>query len=416
MKQRWRAVLKLPRPFWIMFLDTFTMAVGFFMLIPLLALHLIDNLAYSLSLVGFIVAVRGFSQQGLMIIGGTLSDRIGLKKAICIGVLTRAVGFGLLGMVDSVSGFLIAGFFAGFGGAFFHPASYAYYAHLTEEHNRVSIYAVREMLSNLGFVLGPLLGGFLLALDFSIVSYTSAGLFLLSFVFTYLWLPDDREKKNESKAPLPNDSSLKKLKMIYNNKAFIRFTFTMIGCWILTSQLHLAVPIKVNELMASKSEIGFVYSMGAIVMVLTQIPLATLSQKKLKPFHVLALGTVLLSAGLVILGTSYLPVGIYFGVIFFTMGQVFIQPMMNNLVSIYAQKGNTASYFGFNGLALAIGGFIGNIGGGFLYELMDHPRLKILPWIVFALIGVVVTIIFLVEQRKEEAVSSKEKGVMSEST
>ena len=155
----WSKLRRLPGPLWVLFTDTFAMAVGFYLLIPLFAYHLLENLAWTAAVVGVIAAVRSFSQQGLMVWSGALADRIGYRNAICAGVVVRAVGFAIFGVAESVPAFLVGSVLAGLGGSLFHPASYATYAVLSEDADRVTIYSVRELLSNVGFVLGPLVGG-----------------------------------------------------------------------------------------------------------------------------------------------------------------------------------------------------------------------------------------------------------------
>ena len=97
---------------------------------------------------------------------GALADRLGHRRAIATGVLVRAVGFGLFAVVDSVPGLVVASILAGLGGSLFHPASYAAYSLLAGARNRVTVYSLREILSNLGFVIGPVVGGLLAGFDF----------------------------------------------------------------------------------------------------------------------------------------------------------------------------------------------------------------------------------------------------------
>lgn len=89
----------------------------------------------------------------------------------------RAVGFAMFGTVDSVPGLVIASVLTGVGGALFRPASYAAYAALTHGRDPVRVYATREMVSNLGFVVGPVVGAAVAGLDFRWVGFSAAALF-----------------------------------------------------------------------------------------------------------------------------------------------------------------------------------------------------------------------------------------------
>lgn len=366
-----------------MFADTFVMAVGFYLLIPLFAYHLLENVALSATVVGVIAAVRSFSQQGMMIWSGALADRVGYRNAICAGVLFRAAGFGLFGIADSVPMFLAGSVLAGFGGSLFHPASYATYAVLTATRDRVTIYSIRELLSNGGFIVGPVVGGLLLTYDFRWVCFVSAGLFAATAVLTWFGLPPLRRDERVSR------SFVAAVREVARNRTFLRFTWVTGGAWMLVSQLYLAVPVRAGELQVEATELGRIYAVGAVVMVVTLVPLSRIASRRLHSFHVMAVGTLLLGTGLLAIGFAPAIAALYVGVVIFTLGQVLAQPMMNTLVSRFADPERMASFFGVNGLALAAGGVVGNIGGGVLYELARTPGYAALPWLVFGCWAVV---------------------------
>jgi MFS transporter, DHA1 family, multidrug resistance protein len=49
-----------------------------------------------------------------------------------------------------------------------------------------------------------------------------------------------------------------------------------------------------------------------------------------------------------------------------------------------------ASYFGFNALSLAIGGAVGQLLGGWLYDIGQRHDATYLPWLTMSAVGVVV--------------------------
>lgn len=381
----------LPLAFWVMFVDTFTMAVGFYMLIPLFAYHLLENVGLTATVVGVVAAVRSFSQQGVMAWSGAMADRIGYRNAICAGVLIRAVGFAMFGVFESVPGLLLGSVLAGFGGSLFHPASYATYGVLTDHGNRVTIYSIRELLSNVGFVIGPVIGGFLAVLDFRWVCFLSAGLFASTAALSWFGLPALRPYARAADAPTFRQT----LRTVGRDPTFVRFVSVIALAWALVAQLYLAVPVIAQDVLGRASSLGTVYSVGAVFMVLTMVPLSRWSERRLLGTPALALGTALLVAGLLTMGLIPVVAALYGGVVLFTLGQVLLHPMMNSVVSRLAPESGMASYFGVNGFGLAVGGFIGNTGGGLLYDLADRPGLGWVPWAVFAAWGLVAIVALL---------------------
>ena len=123
MKSTLAQVRTYERSVQLLMVNQFTINLGFYMLMPYLAAHLAGTLGLAGWLVGLILGVRNFSQQGMFLIGGTLADRFGYKPLIVAGCVLRIVGFATLGLVDSVPALLAASAATGLAGALFNPAS-----------------------------------------------------------------------------------------------------------------------------------------------------------------------------------------------------------------------------------------------------------------------------------------------------
>lgn len=372
---------------WILYTDTFTMAVGFYMLVPLLAYHFLQNLGLTIAVVGAIAAVRTASQNGMMPVAGWIADRIDYKRAIALGVLIRAVGFAALGSVDSVGLLIAASVLAGLGGALFHPASYAAYSALAAGRDTIRVYSTRELVSNLGFIVGPMLGGLLAGLDFRLVSWVSAGLFLAAFVVTVVGLP----------AGMSTGGSVQQLgfRAVLRNGAFLRYCLLAAGLSVLVSQLYLVVPIRAAEVLSGSVGVGVVYTAAAVLMVSTMLPLTGLASRTLAPRSILAVGAFCMGSGIAIMGLWPTLAGLLTGVGVFTVGQMLSQPVANAVVADFSLGSSVASYFGVLGLAHAVGGVIGSSGGGALYSLIENGGpLSQVPWWVFLGWGALVAVAF----------------------
>ncbi|MEU2169527.1 MFS transporter [Micromonospora chersina] len=368
--------------------DTFLMALGFYALVPLLAYHLVHDLALGVAVTGLLAGLRSVSQQGTMLWSGVLADRLGHRRAICLGVLLRAAGFTAFGLASSVPGLAVAAILAGLGGSLFHPASYARYAELTPAGDRVRAYAVRETASNAGFVLGPALGGLLAAGDFPALCFAAAGLFLLAGLLTWLGLPPDGRRGADTRP------ARALLRTVWKDRRFRRFALVTAGAWALFSQLYLAVPVRVGRVLDGPAALGLIYTTAAVVLVVTTVPLTRLAARRLRTGTTLASAAALLGVGLFLLGVLPGPAGLLTGVVVFTLGQVLFLPTVNTTVSNLAAPGAVASYFGANGLGLALGAAAGNALGGRLLDLGDGSP-DWAPWTVFALVGVAVAVAYL---------------------
>ncbi|PTA73963.1 MFS transporter, partial [Serratia sp. Nf2] len=74
----------------------FVFNIGFYAVVPFLAIFLRDDMRLSGAIIGLVLGLRTFSQQGMFILGGALSDRYGAKVIILCGCIVRVVGYLLL--------------------------------------------------------------------------------------------------------------------------------------------------------------------------------------------------------------------------------------------------------------------------------------------------------------------------------
>lgn len=115
-----------------MLVAAFVFNLGFYMLIPFLAGYLKQDLLLSATLVGLVLGVRSFCQQGLFLVGGLLADLFGVKMPIVVGCLLRALGFCLFLFSQVTELLFLAAFLTGFAGALFTPAAQSYFSKQTE--------------------------------------------------------------------------------------------------------------------------------------------------------------------------------------------------------------------------------------------------------------------------------------------
>ncbi|GAT12224.1 transporter, partial [Mycolicibacterium novocastrense] len=221
----------------LLMINQFGINLGFYMLMPYLAGYLAGPLGLAAWAVGLVLGVRNFSQQGMFIIGGTLADRLGYKPLIVAGCLLRTAGFGLLVVAESLPMVLIASAATGFAGALFNPAVRAYLAADSGD-RRVEAFAVFNIFYQAGILAGPLAGLALMALDFRVTAAAAATVFALLTVAQLFALPQHSATLNAEKASVLDD-----WRAVVANRSFLLFAAAMIGSYVLSFQVYLALPL-----------------------------------------------------------------------------------------------------------------------------------------------------------------------------
>ncbi|MEV4192294.1 MFS transporter, partial [Streptomyces toxytricini] len=231
----------------LLMVNQFAINLGFYMLMPYLAVHLSGTLGMAAWTVGLVLGVRNFSQQGMFLVGGTLADRLGYKPLIVAGLLLRTGGFAVLGLVGSLPALLAASAAVGLAGALFNPASRAYLAVEAGE-RRVEAFALFNVFYQAGILLGPPVGMLLTGAGFRVTCLTAAGIFAALGAVQIRRLPARRAEGPAGRGDGRHPSVLAQWRGILANRPFVLFSIAMAGSYVLSYQVYLALPLEVRRL------------------------------------------------------------------------------------------------------------------------------------------------------------------------
>ncbi len=369
----------------VLLATTFLMWAGFFMIVPLLSVHFVDQLGWEAAAIGLVLALRQFVQQTLTVVSGTLADRWGAKKLILLGLIVRTLGFAAMAHVTALPALLLAGLLAGIGGALFDSPTGAAMAALTTEDERLQFYSVRGVVSSLGMTIGPLIGSLLLKVDFALVAYLSASLYVVALIVTWRLLPDVKVGRTDQ--PLTAG-----VKQVVRDRPFMILVALLMGYWFLWVQLTLSVPLKATALSGDESSVGIVYIVNTVVTIALQLPLIRFLEKRLRPLPALVVGMAIMSLamGSIAATQTFFILLVCIGI--FSIGNLIATANQSTVIAGLAQPAARGSYFGVSAIALAVGGGLGNLLGSALYGASTTNGTPAMPWIVMGGVGALSTV------------------------
>jgi len=146
-------------PLAIILLIVFIDLIGFGMIIPILPLYAQSFGALEWQ-IGLLLASYSFMQFLASPVLGGISDRFGRKPVLLCSLLGSATGYILMANAHSLFMLFLARIIAGISGASVGTAS-AYIADITPPERRAANFGLTGAAFSLGFILGPVLGGFL---------------------------------------------------------------------------------------------------------------------------------------------------------------------------------------------------------------------------------------------------------------
>ena len=416
MLQTIRQILAFDRPVHVLLTNMLVNNVAFYMLVPFLASHFTNTLGIASWLVGLILGIRNLSQQGLFLVGGTLSDRMGYRRIIVAGCLLRSVGFALFGVFDSAAGLAFASFLSGFAAALSTPAARAYLARESGD-RRAEAFALFGMTLDVGAVLGPLIGALLIGYDFRVVAFTAGGLFLILSYLQYRYLPERDDIK-----PAGRQAVLDDWREVLANRPFVLFSLAMFGYFALSNQEYLGIPLEVRRVTGGDTSLSALFTLSAMIGILGAVPVTTIAKARLGPTRAMQVGMLLLALAFVPpwLAGPFLPVDasgvdrltggalaagplaevavwvvniapLALCISLLTLGALTLQPFAMETVTNFGGERLVGTYIGMYYLVQGLSGALGNAGIGAAFDLAAAYDAHWLPWVVLIVIGSVAT-------------------------
>ncbi|MDQ3443471.1 MAG: MFS transporter [Chloroflexota bacterium] len=370
---------------------------GFFLLIPLVAVHYVDDLGWAAGTIGVMLAVRQFSQQGFSPIFGLVCDRIGPKPLICAGQLVRAAGFGGMAFAETPLQVLLTMALAGFGGAMFDAPKSAAMACLTTPAERPRRYATLGVTSGLGVTLGTQLGALLITQDFAAVALASGGVYIFLFVWNVVALPSMRVSTGSMRAS-------EGLRMVWWDRDFILFLAISTGYFFVTAQFSLTITLAAADIAGTASAVAWIYLVNTAITVGLGYFVPRWLERWFRPVDLLIVGTLVISIGLALVGFSANIAGILVAAAVFSLGAIMARPGQETVIANLADPGARGTYFGIGGLALAIGGGFGFLFGGIAYDYGKQHELQLATWLLFFAIGSVTSVLLWANRQRFDQV------------
>ena len=383
-----RGFASFGRPAQVLFINQVGINIGFYMLIPYLADHLTNSAGMAVWMVGLILGVRNFSQQGMFLIGGTLADRLGYKPMIMLGCALRIVGFGLFAVSTAVPVLIAASALTGFAGALFNPAARAYLAH-EEPERRVEAFAVFNVFYQTGILIGPLIGLLLLRTDFRVVCLSAAAIFALLTLLQWRHLPARAGAEADSNRPVLTD-----WREAFTNRAFLGFAVAMIASYAMSFQVYLGLPLEVRRVTGGESGVVALFVISAVLGMAGQMRVTAWCKSRWSPGQAMAYGLAIMGLSFVPLtaaawftGTAFRLVPVLACASLLAIGTMMVFPFEMATIASLSGGRLIGTYYGLYNLLSGIGILAGNLLSGAAMDLARGTGVTSAPWLLLLTAG-----------------------------
>ncbi|WP_406635736.1 MFS transporter [Pseudarthrobacter quantipunctorum] len=376
--------------------------IGFYAVVPFLALVMTRDFGLAATAVGIVLGARVFSQQGLFLVGGMITDRWGPRRAMLTGCLVRVSGYLTLAMAGSFPLFLLGAVLTGMGGALFSPALESLVGKAEERRRGTggkapALFALLAICGEIGAVAGPLLGALLLGVSFSWAALAGAVVFTVMTGVLWHSLPAEPPRAapamERSAVPLPPAARRTEgTAAMLRDRRFVGFAALYSVNLLAYNQLYFGLPIELGRTGAGPGALAGLFAVASLMTVALQWPISRLTTR-IGAGRALTAGFILkgMSFGTMAVLTQFPATGIMqflpplLLVVGLCLGHMCIGPVAMPLVLDFARGRRTGIYYG---LLASMGGcavLLGNVVLGPLYAGAAQPGpAAAWPWALLA--------------------------------
>ncbi|MWJ28840.1 MFS transporter [Halomonas sp. ZH2S] len=339
-----------------------TRMLGLFMVLPVLALYA-DNLAGATPLlIGVALGIYGLTQAVLQIPFGVLSDRLGRKKMIAIGLLIFLLGSVVAALADSIAGVIVGRALQGSGAV--AAAIMALLADQTREQVRTAAMATIGISIGVSFAVAMVLGPWLAAwVGLSGVFWVTAMLALCSLVVLWKWVPAAPRRVRHRDVSMDR----KQFKSVIRRPDLWRLDLSIFALHLVLMAIFVVVPFRLLEAGVALEHHGLAYLGVMGVAFVAMVPLVIVAEKtyRMKAMCLLAITAIMLS--LFGLGTpASSGLWLFAWLLIFFTGFNLLEATLPSMISKLAPAGAKGTAMGVYSTSQFLGAFLGGTLGGAL--------------------------------------------------
>lgn len=361
----------------ILFATVFFDLLGFGIVIPFLPMYA-ARLGIGASAIGLVLSAYSITQFIFAPLLGRLSDRIGRRPIIMLGLLGSSLSYVIYGFTDSFAGLLISRAVHGACAATISTAQ-AYIADTTEESKRAHAMGMIGAAFGLGFVLGPAVGGLLGAISLRTPVLFAAALTFANLLFAAVWLPESlvvarapaRGAQAGQGARAGLRSSLDLPRRFERHRAiaplFVMAFLITFAIAALEATFALTVPAIYGYAAAG---VGGLLAFAGLVQAIAQGYLVGKLVPRTGEAALAVAGAAALALGLAPLGSWSSHAALYGMLILIAAGYGFGTTAVTTLISRRTGRELQGEALGLNQSVLSLARVIGPIAGGMAYQAM----------------------------------------------
>lgn len=381
----------------ILFACLMTIMLGFGIVLPLMPFY-VTHFGAGGGALGLLMSIYSITQFIFAPLWGQLSDRVGRKPVLLIGVAGYVLTFIVMGFAQSMTMLIVVRGLAGVLSSATLPTAMAYIADTTEARDRSRGVGLLGAAMGLGMIFGPTLGGVMTGvhlplpaavdallqvavdpetgrvINLSVPFLFAALLALAALPFIQLLLPESLPKDARRTAQKKSGSRLAQLGVALRGPLGFFFLMAFLLAFALANLEGVMGLYGSKRFGMGPTELGLLMGAMGILSVIEQGLLIGPITRRFGEQRVLQAGLVISMLGLFGLALVPSKIAMIVFVLVFNAGNVLLQPSVTSLISQRAGPAEQGEAMGLNNSFQALGRSVGPLWAGTAFDL--YPTLS----------------------------------------
>ena len=356
------------RNLYILTFVLFVVMLGYGIIIPILPFY-IESMGAGGTELGLLVASYATMRLIFGPIWGSLSDRIGRKPVLLVGILGYAVTMVWFGLATRLWMLFAARILSGVLSSATAPTTMAFIGDSTSEKERGGGMGLLGAAGGIGTIVGPVLGGFLAGDSLATPFFLAAGLSVLSLLLAIAFLPESLPA--EARQTIQKNEKLIDLK-VWGEAIISPIGSLLVLTFVSTSGLMIFANVfglyALEKFSFGPEDVGVMMMVLGLVSAVAQGLLVGPATKKYGDEAVIKLGlfATAIGFGLMLLANTY--VTILLATAFFALTVAIQIPALTSLTSRRATVPQGIA-MGLSNSFVSLGRIVGPLFGGYIFDV-----------------------------------------------
>lgn len=393
----------LKKEVYIIFVSRIINALGCFVG-PLMTLILTNKIGLSSEKAGFYIGLSGLIYIFPSILGGKLADTLGRKSVLLFFDALGAVFYIICGFINPSKVMIYLMIAAGACLAAAGPAHDSLIADLTTPKDRNKAFALNYMGWNIGFAVGPIIGGFLYQNHLRIVFIGDAFTTLISLLLILIFVKDTlhiaAEEITDEKRILERHEKGSIISVLMKRKILIYFALIIFGYNFSYSEWSFMMPMHASQNFGSglgAKYYGFMASFNGLTVIFLT-PIITKITEKIKNIKKTFIGGLFYAVGFGMLGILNSLIFFFVSVFIFTIGEIVLSTSVSPFIADHTPASHRGRMSAILPIIFGSGDMLGPMIMGNLLMTMSIEK----GWLIVGFICLVSSLFMLLLQKYDE--------------